>query len=60
MKITFEIYTRPQSFDADDEIENALEDEGLFGDLAYAMEREIQKLMHWRDIYVVVHRSKKR
>jgi len=56
MRLTVDISTTPQSFDAEDGIENALQDDGLFGDLASAMEQEIQKIMQWRDIRVVVER----
>ena len=56
MRLTVDISTTPQSFDAEDGIENALQDDGLFGDLASAMEQEIQKIMLWRDIRVVVER----
>jgi len=58
MKLTLDIYTVPQSFDAEDEIENALQDEGLFYDFAHAVAMEIQRMMRWRDIRVIVKRGK--
>ena len=54
MKLYLEITTAPSSFDAEDEIENALMDGGLKGDLESAIEQEIQQLMRWTDIHVSV------
>jgi len=58
MKLVLNIYTQPQSFDAEDEIENALQEDGLFSDFAHAVALEIQRIMRWRDIRVVVRRGK--
>lgn len=57
MRLTLEIHAIPDSFDAEDEIQNALEDEGLFADLAHDIAWSIQGIMHWRDIRVEVRRA---
>ena len=54
MKLTLNIETRPQSFDAEDAMENALQDRGLRLDLERAIERELENIMGWRDISVRV------
>lgn len=43
MKLTFEIYTEPQSFDAEDELHNLLQSEGIMNEL----ENEIANQLNW-------------
>lgn len=57
MRITFTVHTDPQSFEAEDAIENALEDPGLTGDLERSIESDIEGIMGWRDIRVIVERT---
>lgn len=44
MKITFEINTEPQSFDAEDEIMNLLQDEGMMNTLEGQIASVIDRL----------------
>jgi len=52
MKISMTVCTQPESFEAEDEISNALQDDGLRRDLESAIEREIEAIMGWRDLEV--------
>ena len=54
MKVKLTIETIPHSLDAEDEIGNALQDDGLRQDLESAIEREIEAIMGWRDLQVKV------
>lgn len=56
MILRLRIETCPQSFDAEDAIENALQDRGLESDLEYEIGRAIQEMMGWRDLDVNVTR----
>ena len=44
MKLTFEIYTEPHSFDAEDEIMNLLQDDGMMQSLATSVAVAIDRL----------------
>jgi len=52
MTIELEIETKPDSFDAEADISNALQDGRLRRDVERAIEREIEAIMHWRDMRV--------
>jgi len=52
MTVELEIETKPDSFDAEDDISNALQDDGLRRDVERAIEREIEAIMQWRDVRV--------
>ena len=54
MKIIITLRTQPESFEAEDEISNALQDDGLRRDLESSIEREIEAIMGWRDLEVHV------
>jgi hypothetical protein len=53
MKLEFEIHTSPESFEAEDGIINALNDDGLRSDVETVLALELQQIMWWKDIQVI-------
>ena len=54
MKIKLTIETQPHCFEAEDEIGNILQDDGIREDLGLAIGQEIEAIMGWRDLRVKV------
>lgn len=54
MKLIFEVYTRPESFELEDGILNSLNDDGLREDLEIALENAIEAIMGYKEIQVTV------
>lgn len=48
MKIVLTVETVPHSFDIEDEISNALQDNRLREDLEVAVENAIEEIMRWK------------
>lgn len=52
MKLIFEVYTRPESFELEDGILNTLNDDGLRNDLEIALENALESIMRFQEIKV--------
>ena len=60
MKLTFEIYTDPHSFDAEDELHNLLQSEGIMNELENNIASAIDRIYGLGDLRIMVRHIKPR
>ena len=60
MRLTFEIYTDPHSFDAEDQLHNLLQSEGIMNELENKIARAIDRLYGLGDLRTMVNHIKPR
>lgn len=54
MKLIFEVYTHPGSFELEDEILNVLNDDGFRDDVEIALKCALERIMHFQEIRIAV------